>query len=80
MPAVESPILIDYDRCRVLHGETLVQSLNLITGTDARLTAPRPPLAHTHVTGDVTGLADYVAELIQAAQGDGILGSQIFGN
>ena len=66
MPAVESPILIDYDRCRVLHGETLVEQLDLITGTDARLTDARTPLAHTHVTGDVTGLGELVATKLDA--------------
>ena len=66
MPAVDSPILLDFDRCRVLHGEGLVAALNLITGTDARLTAARTPLPHTHVPGDVTGLAAYITSLIPA--------------
>jgi len=49
MPQVDSPILLDFARCRVLHGETLIAELDLVTGTDTRLTDARTPLDHTHV-------------------------------
>lgn len=65
MPAVDSPILLDFDRCRVLHGETLVADLALVTGTDARLTAARTPTAHaaSHRSGgsDAIKLDDLAA-------------------
>ena len=65
MPAVDSPILIDFDRCRVLHGGTLVAELDLITGTDARLTNARTPTAHatSHRSGgsDAIKLDDLAA-------------------
>lgn len=52
----ESPRILDFDICRVFHGDTLVETLNLVTTTDPRLTDARPPLAHGHVITDVTGL------------------------
>ena len=65
MPQVDSPILLDFDRCRVLHGETLVAELDLITGTDARLTDARTPTAHaaSHRSGgsDAIKLDDLAA-------------------
>lgn len=52
----ESPRILDFDICRVFHGDTLVQTLNLVTGDDVRLTDARPPLAHGHVIADTSGL------------------------
>ncbi len=52
----ESPRILDFDICRVFHGDTLVATLDLVTGDDVRLTDARPPLAHGHVIGDTTGL------------------------
>lgn len=52
----ESPRILDFDICRVFHGDTLVDTLQLVRTTDARLSDARTPLAHTHVIPDVTGL------------------------